>query len=90
MKLEADLESSIQMHENEVTMRLKFESKLNNLSAIYREIESRFLVLCKDYSATLNRIQMLYDKNEVLVKESSERLNLNTTLEFKFNELNEK
>lgn len=55
-----ELQNAVNMHEKEVEMRLKFESKLNNLASIHRELESRFLVMGKEYHINTERMGGLF------------------------------
>jgi len=54
------LQKSVQYHEEEVNNRLRFESKLNNTCGVFRELETRFLVVSKEYEINLIRINQLY------------------------------
>lgn len=50
-------------------MRLKFESKLNNLSSMYRELESRFTVVSREFQINTDRCadylgQLIQNKND--------------------------
>jgi hypothetical protein len=42
MKLEEEFDQNSKNHEEEVQLRLKFESKLNNMHAIHRDVETKF------------------------------------------------
>jgi hypothetical protein len=41
-KLEEDFAQNTKNHEEEVQLRLKFESKLNNMHSAHRELESKY------------------------------------------------
>lgn len=60
-----ELSNCISMHEKEVSMRLNFESKLNNLSSMYRVLESRFLIVSKEFVINAERLTEFY--KEVVV-----------------------
>jgi len=45
------------MHEAEVAMRLRFEGKLNNMCSMYRELETRFIVVCRELEVTSDKLQ---------------------------------
>jgi len=42
MKLEEEFDLNTKNHEEEVQLRLKFESKLNNMHSIHRDVETKF------------------------------------------------
>jgi chromosome segregation ATPase len=57
MKLEEEFQLNTKNHEEEVQLRLKFESKLNNMHSIHRDVETK-------YRRALNEIENLrVDKN---------------------------
>ena len=60
-KLDAEIQENKKNHEKEVSMRLKFESKLNHLHSLYREIEIRYDRACED-------IDKLTLHNQTLIK----------------------
>jgi len=41
-KLEEEFTKNVQTHEEEVQLRLKFESKLNNIHAIHRDLQAKY------------------------------------------------
>lgn len=84
-----ELQNSIQMHEKEVSMRLKFEAKLNNLSSMYRELESRFLVVSKEFQINAERMTELYNELANYRKENKELNKFNTELQSKNKKLEE-
>jgi len=47
-KLQDEISENKKNHESEVAMRLKFESKLNQVHALYRDIETRYERACED------------------------------------------
>jgi len=71
------------MHEREVGMRLKFESKLNNITGMYRELESRFLVVSKELFLNSNRLNNLYLTLNDLRKYKEDLMKLNSDLQTK-------
>lgn len=79
-----ELSNIIDMHEKEVEMRLRFESKLNNLLSMYRELESRFLIISKEFQINGDRMTDLFNDlsylkqlNKNINKESNEVRTLN-------------
>lgn len=42
LKLEEEYQQNSKNHEEEVQLRLKFESKLNNMHSAHRDLETRF------------------------------------------------
>jgi len=49
-------------HEKEIEMRLKFESKLNMMSAVYRELENRFIIITQEFQVNIERMFVIYDE----------------------------
>jgi len=52
LKLEEDYLQNTKNHEEEVQLRLKFESKLNNMHSAHRDLESKYKRVLTDYSNT--------------------------------------
>ena len=50
LKLEEDYTQNIKNHEEEVQLRLKFESKLNNMHSAHRDLESKYKRIMTDLS----------------------------------------
>ena len=48
MKLEEDYTKNTKNHGEEVQLRLKFESKLNNMHSAHRDLETRYKRVLKD------------------------------------------
>ena len=48
MKLQEDFDTNHKNHEEEVALRLKFESKLNQMHAQYRDLDSRYRRIISD------------------------------------------
>jgi hypothetical protein len=42
LKLEEEYMQNTKNHEEEVQLRLKFESKLNNMHSVHRDLETRY------------------------------------------------
>ena len=57
-------------HEEEVQLRLKFESKLNSMHSIHRELEIKHRRLINDYDTAEGMIQ----KHEGTIKEQSNKI----------------
>lgn len=85
-RLNEEIEENKRNNEAEVAMRLKFESKLNHLHALYRDIETRYERACED-------IEHLSKQNGDLIKLSDKqrgeisdlttlRVKLETNVEF--------
>lgn len=57
-----ELNRCMKNHEKEVALRIKFESKLNNLITMNRTVESKLIVMSKEYQLNTNKItQLLID-----------------------------
>lgn len=41
-KIEEEFTKNVQNHEEEVQLRLKFESKLNNMHALHRDLQAKY------------------------------------------------
>lgn len=52
MKLEEDYNQNTKNHEEEVQLRLKFESKLNNMHSAHRELESKYKRVLNDFTTS--------------------------------------
>ena len=52
LKLEEDYLQNRNNHEEEVQLRLNFESKLNNMHSAHRDLESKYKRVLTDYSNT--------------------------------------
>lgn len=50
LKLEEDYLQNTKNHEEEVQLRLKFESKLNNMHSAHRDLESKYKRVLNDFS----------------------------------------
>lgn len=48
-RLEAEMHQSSKSHEEEVQLRLKFESKLNGIYSVYRDLQNR-VTICTVYT----------------------------------------
>jgi len=57
LKLEEEYMQNTKNHEEEVQLRLKFESKLNNMHSVHRDLETR-------YKRALNEMANLQNTNE--------------------------
>lgn len=51
----------IDNHEAEIKLRLQFESKLNNQTSIFKELESRFKTVSKEFVINNERQKELFD-----------------------------
>jgi hypothetical protein len=59
MKLEEDYAQNTKNHEEEVQLRLKFESKLNNMHSAHRDLESKYRRVLTDLANSNKRVSML-------------------------------
>ena len=59
-------------HEEEVQLRLKFESKLNNMHSAHRDLETRYKRVLKDLVDAQKTMKMqndkLMEKNDEVIK----------------------
>ena len=62
LKLEEDYTQNTKNHEEEVQLRLKFESKLNNMHSAHRDLESKYKRVMTDLSNAQKNIKMLNEK----------------------------
>jgi len=60
ISLNNEFQSMIENHEKEITLRLQFESKLNNQTSIFKELESRFKTLAKEFIVNNDRQDELF------------------------------
>ena len=59
LKLEEDYTQNTKNHEEEVQLRLKFESKLNNMHSAHRDLETRYKRVLTDLNNAQKNIKML-------------------------------
>ena len=52
LKLEEEFTQNNQNHEEEVQLRLKFESKLNNMHSAHRDLETRYKRVLHELTTT--------------------------------------
>ena len=76
LKLEEDYTQNTKNHEEEVQLRLKFESKLNNMHSAHRDLETRYKRVLQDLSNAQRNNKML---NQTLSEKTSEITMLKTT-----------
>ena len=76
LKLEEDYTQNTKNHEEEVQLRLKFESKLNNMHSAHRDLETRHKRVSQDLNNAQKNIKML---NETLQNKTTEITQLKTT-----------
>ena len=76
LKLEEDFTLNNKNHEEEVQLRLKFESKLNNMHSTHRDLETRYKRVLQDLTLTQKNTKVL---NEKLMANNDEILALKTT-----------
>ena len=83
MKLEEDYTQNTKNHEEEVQLRLKFESKLNNMHSAHRDLETRYKRVLTDLVNAQKTMKMQNDKlmeknDEVITLKTAEAENLTT------------
>lgn len=61
ISLSKEFKSMIDNHEAEIKLRLQFESKLNNQTSIFKELESRFKTVSKEFVINNERQKELFD-----------------------------
>jgi len=61
LKLEEEYMQNTKNHEEEVQLRLKFESKLNNMHSAHRDLETKFKRTRQDLSKALSEKQSYQD-----------------------------
>jgi chromosome segregation ATPase len=76
MKLEEDYAQNTKNHEEEVQLRLKFESKLNNMHSAHRDLESKYKRVLTDLANANKQLAML---NAKLLERNSEVTSLKTS-----------
>ena len=76
LKLEEDFTLNNKNHEEEVQLRLKFESKLNNMHSAHHDLETRYKRVLQDLTLTQKNTKVL---NEKLMANNDEILALKTT-----------
>lgn len=75
MKLEEDYQQNTKNHEEEVQLRLKFESKLNNMHSAHRDLETRYKRVLQDLNNSSKQIKI---QNEKLQNRTDEITGLKT------------
>ena len=69
LKLQEDFTQNTKNHEEEVQLRLKFESKLNNMHSAHRDLETRYKRVLNDHNNSLKSIKMLNDRLQTRTEE---------------------
>ena len=67
--LENDNQNKVIKHEEEVSLRLKLESKLNNLYSLYRDLESKYKRSLEDLCNQEVIRKQTIESNEKLTEE---------------------
>lgn len=75
LKLQEDFTQNTANHEEEVQLRLKFESKLNNMHSAHRDLETRYKRVLSDLNNSLKNVKMT---NERLLTRTEEITKLKT------------
>lgn len=76
-KLQEDFDQNHKNHEEEVALRLKFESKLNQMHAQYRDLDSRYRRVLNENTVHSKKEKMLNDK---MTKLNNECMDLKTNM----------
>lgn len=72
MKLEEELLQNSKNHEEEVQLRLKFESKLNNMHSIHRDLGTKYRRALLDIETLQNTNELLNTKKIEIIQELNE------------------
>ena len=62
LKLQEDFTQNTKNHEEEVQLRLKFESKLNNMHSAHRDLETRYKRVLNDLNNGMKNVKMLNER----------------------------
>ena len=62
LKLEEDYLQNTKNHEEEVQLRLKFESKLNNMHSAHRDLESKYKRVLNDLANAQKQVKLITEK----------------------------
>jgi len=90
ISLNKEFKSMIDNHEAEIKLRLQFESKLNNQTSIFKELESRFKTVSKEFVINNERQKELFDLLAQLRQDNSTISARNNELELENKVLVEK
>lgn len=80
----------ISNHEKEISLRLKFEAKLNNQTSIFKELESRFKTISKEFVINNERQRELFELLAKLRQDNSQIFARNSELELENKVISEK
>ena len=69
LKLEEEYMQNTKNHEEEVQLRLKFESKLNNMHSVHRDLETRYKRALNEMASLQNANEQLSNKNNAALEE---------------------
>ena len=85
-KLNTEVLENKKNHEKEVAMRLKFESKLNHLHSLYRDMETRYERACEDIDkyTVQNKEQMKLNDSQRVAIANLTQLNVKLETDFDF------
>jgi len=86
LKLEEDYMQNTKNHEEEVQLRLKFESKLNNMHSAHRDLESKYKRILNDLSNSQKSNKMLTEKLNAKSDECTELKAVKTENESQINQ----
>ena len=78
LKLEEEYMQNTKNHEEEVQLRLKFESKLNNMHSAHRDLETKFKRTRQDLQKAMTEKQMYQDEVSIKIDEITELKSKNT------------
>jgi len=69
LKLEEEYMQNTKNHEEEVQLRLKFESKLNNMHSVHRDLETKYKRALNELAGLQTINEQLYSKNNAQAEE---------------------
>ena len=90
LKLEEEYAQNTKNHEEEVQLRLKFESKLNNMHSAHRDLETKFKRTRQDLAKALEEKSLYQEQVNVRIDEITDLKTKNTDQSSKISSLKEK
>jgi hypothetical protein len=89
-KLEEEYMQNSKNHEEEVQLRLKFESKLNNMHSVHRDLETKYKRALNEIASLQNTNDQLSTKGATMQEEISDLKTLKAEHESKISYIEEK
>lgn len=90
LKLEEEYMQNTKNHEEEVQLRLKFESKLNNMHSAHRDLDTKYKRTQQDLVKALQEKEELQEQLQKLLDQNTQLKTENTKQESALVSLNEK